>query len=43
MTRLGDVADMLVGFAFKSTGFLEADSDGVRLLRGDNAQQGYLR
>jgi type I restriction enzyme S subunit len=43
MTRLGDVADMLVGFAFKSTGFLEADSDGVRLLRGDNVQQGYLR
>jgi len=43
MTRLGDVADMLVGFAFKSTGFLEADSDGVRLLRGDNVQQGHVR
>ncbi|KIN88825.1 restriction endonuclease subunit S [Thauera sp. SWB20] len=43
MTRLGDVADMLVGFAFKSAGFLDADADGVRLLRGDNVQQGYIR
>ncbi len=43
MTRLGDVADMLVGFAFKSAGFLDTDSDGVRLLRGDNVQQGYIR
>ncbi len=43
MTRLGDVSDMLVGFAFKSAGFLEEDSDGVRLLRGDNVQQGYIR
>lgn len=34
---------MLVGFAFKSAGFLDADSDGVRLLRGDNVQQGYIR
>ncbi len=43
MTRLGDVADMLVGFAFKSAGFLDADTEGVRLLRGDNVQQGYVR
>jgi type I restriction enzyme S subunit len=43
MTRLGDVSEMLVGFAFKSSGFLEADSDGIRLLRGDNVQQGYIR
>ncbi len=43
MTRLGDVADMLVGFAFKSAGFLDADADGVRILRGDNVQQGYIR
>lgn len=43
MTRLGDVADMLVGFAFKSAGFLDADAEGVRLLRGDNVQQGYVR
>lgn len=43
MTRLGDVSDMLVGFAFKSAGFLDGDSEGVRLLRGDNVQQGYIR
>lgn len=43
MTTLQVVADMLVGFAFKSTGFLDADSDGPRLVRGDNVQQGYLR
>ena len=43
MMRLGDVADMLVGFAFKSAGFLDADANGVRLLRGDNVQQGYIR
>ena len=43
MTTLNDVADMLVGFAFKSTGFLDADTDGPRLVRGDNVQQGYLR
>ena len=43
MTRLGDVADMLVGFAFKSAGFLDAEADGVRILRGDNVQQGYIR
>lgn len=43
MTRLGDVVDMLVGFAFKSAGFLDADADGVRILRGDNVQQGYIR
>ena len=43
MTRLGEASDMLVGFAFKSAGFLDADSEGVRLLRGDNVQQGYIR
>ncbi|WP_455232600.1 restriction endonuclease subunit S [Geopseudomonas aromaticivorans] len=43
MKRLGDVTEMLVGFAFKSAGFLDADAEGVRLLRGDNVQQGYLR
>lgn len=43
MTRLGDVTDMLVGFAFKSAGFLDVDSEGVFLVRGDNVQQGYLR
>jgi type I restriction enzyme S subunit len=43
MTTLNESADMLVGFAFKSAGFLDADSDGIRLVRGDNVQQGYLR
>jgi type I restriction enzyme, S subunit len=43
MTRLGDAADMLVGFAFKSAGFLDAEADGIPLLRGDNVQQGYIR
>lgn len=43
MKRLGDVTEMLVGFAFKSAGFLDADAEGVRLLRGDNVQQGYIR
>jgi len=41
--RLGDVADMLVGFAFKSQHFLDAKDEGVRILRGDNVQQGYIR
>ena len=43
MTRLGDAAELLVGFAFKSAGFLGAEADGVSLLRGDNVQQGYIR
>jgi type I restriction enzyme S subunit len=43
MTRLGDAADMLVGFAFKSAGFLDAEADGIPLVRGDNVQQGYIR
>jgi type I restriction enzyme S subunit len=43
MTRLGDVTDMLVGFAFKSAGFLDSEAEGVSLLRGDNVQQGCIR
>jgi type I restriction enzyme, S subunit len=43
VTTLSDAADMLVGFAFKSAGFLDEDADGPRLVRGDNVQQGYLR
>jgi type I restriction enzyme S subunit len=43
MTTLGHAADMLVGFAFKSSGFLDADADGTPLLRGDNVQQGFIR
>ncbi len=41
--KLGDIADLLVGFAFKSQYFLNASEDGVRLVRGDNVQQGFLR
>ena len=43
LVRLGDVADMLVGFSFKSQHFLEASADGVKLVRGDNVQQGFIR
>lgn len=40
---LGEIAELLIGFAFKSTGFLDAGSDGIRLVRGDNVQQGSIR
>lgn len=40
---LGEAATLLVGFAFKSSAFLDANDEGVRLLRGDNVQQGYIR
>jgi type I restriction enzyme, S subunit len=38
---LGDVADALVGFAFKSSRFSDDPSD-VRLVRGVNVGQGFL-
>jgi type I restriction enzyme S subunit len=38
---LGDVADALVGFAFKSASFTD-DPNDVRLLRGVNIGQGFL-
>ncbi|HXH56801.1 restriction endonuclease subunit S [Iamia sp.] len=40
-TTLGEVADLLVGFAFKSAAFSEDPTD-VRLLRGVNIGQGFL-
>ena len=40
---LGEVADLLIGVAFKSAGFLDADGEGIKLLRGDNVQQGAIR
>lgn len=43
VVRLGDVADMLSGFSFKSEQFLESSEDGIYLVRGDNVQQGYIR
>ena len=43
IVALGEVAELLIGFAFKSTGFLDASSDGIKLVRGDNVQQGTIR
>lgn len=43
LARLGEVADMLVGFAFQSQQFLGPADEGVRLVRGENVQQGFLR
>ncbi|MDX8525131.1 restriction endonuclease subunit S [Mesorhizobium sp. MSK_1335] len=40
--KLGDVADFLTGFPFKSASYSDAGSD-PRLLRGDNIAQGTLR
>jgi len=41
--KLGDITDLLVGFAFKSQHFIDSSEDGVRLVRGENVQQGFLR
>ncbi len=40
--RLGDVADLLTGFPFRSDHYV-SDSAAPRLLRGDNIAQGRLR
>lgn len=40
--RLGDIADIEIGFAFKSSGF-SPDETGIRLLRGENIGQGVTR
>ena len=40
--RLGDAAELLTGFPFKSDGYV-SDSAAPRLLRGDNIVQGRLR
>ncbi len=40
--RLGDVADMLSGYPFKSDRYT-SDNSGIRLIRGDNIVQGSLR
>lgn len=39
---LGDYTDFLTGFPFKSAKYVN-DSNGIRLLRGDNIVQGALR
>lgn len=41
-TTLGAEVDLLPGYAFPSKGYVAANA-GVRLLRGDNIMQGYLR
>ena len=41
-TTLGNEIELLAGYAFSSKGYTVA-SNGVRLLRGDNIMQGYLR
>ena len=41
-TTLGAEVDLLPGYAFSSGSYSDAQSD-VRLLRGDNIMQGYLR
>ena len=41
--KLGDVADMLSGCAFKSAEFIDYSEEGVYLVRGENVQQGFIR
>ena len=40
--RLGEVADFLTGFPFKSANYTD-ESVGIRLIRGDNIMQGAMR
>jgi len=42
LVRLGEVANLLTGFPFKSDKYVD-DSNAPRLLRGDNVAQGILR
>ena len=41
-TTLGDETDLVAGYAFPSKGYADG-ANGIRLLRGDNIMQGYLR
>ena len=41
--QLGDALDVLTRFAFASEEFVEPGGTTVRLLRGDNVMQGYVR
>ena len=41
-TRLGTEVDLVAGFAFSSSRYSNNEND-IRLLRGDNIMQGYLR
>lgn len=42
LARLGDVADLLTGYPFRSESYVD-DVNAPRLLRGDNVAQGRLR
>src|SRR5690606_19881598 len=42
LVKLGDYVDILTGYPFKSSGYIE-NPNGVRLLRGDNIGQGRIR
>lgn len=42
ITTLGATADLITGFPFKSSFFTEAPAD-IRLLRGDNVAQGFIK
>ena len=42
MVKLGEVADFLTGFPFKSGDYTD-ESSGIRLVRGDNIVQGAIR
>lgn len=37
--RLGDICDILNGYAFKSSNYV---SDGIRVIRITNVQKGYI-
>jgi type I restriction enzyme S subunit len=41
-TTLGEEIELLAGYAFSSKAYIDA-AKGIRLLRGDNIMQGYLR
>ena len=41
-TTLGEAAELLTGFPFKSNRYIDA-ADGIRLVRGDNVVQGKFR
>ena len=40
--RLGDVCDLITGFAFKSEEY-STDKGELRVVRGDNVTEGYIR
>ena len=41
--KLGDCVELLTGFAFPSNSYAIGAVKSIRLLRGDNVMQGFLR